>query len=243
MEKDWDKDLNPVLEKASDEELLPIVEQITKKFSNFIEIDENYKNAPDKPTKYVDVIASEIRTMGGNTFANAFRLGSGPSYKEVVCDVADVLKVNYNPKASVAKIEEYIMQKVFEDMWDEMSLEDREKVINEVAPNLLKGTSGGAAITLQMLFKAGKFESYKLSLIFINAISKILFGRGLSLALNASLTKALSILTGPIGILATGLWTAVDFAGPSYKTTVWCVLIVAMLRDKQTNEALLAQYV
>ncbi|MEA4871799.1 MAG: ubiquinol-cytochrome C chaperone family protein [Synergistaceae bacterium] len=242
MEKDWDKDLNPVLEKASDLELLPIVEQITKKLSNFIEIDENYKNAPDKPTKYVDIIASEIRSMGGNTFANLCRLGSGPSYKEVVCDVADELKVNYNQKADVAKIEGYIMQKVFEDMWEEMSLEDREKIINEVAPNLLKGSAGGAAITLQMLFKAGKFESYKLSLIFINAISKFLFGRGLSLALNASMTKALSIITGPVGMFVTGIWTAVDIAGPSYKTTVWCVLIVAMLRDKQTNEALLAEY-
>ena len=40
---DYDDDLNPILEKASNEQLQPLVEIITGAFSNFLEIEEAYK--------------------------------------------------------------------------------------------------------------------------------------------------------------------------------------------------------
>ena len=71
----YDNDLNPVLERASDADLLPLVEYMLKKLSNGIDTDERYKSDPKKPTSYADLIADEIRLFGGNTFANLARGG------------------------------------------------------------------------------------------------------------------------------------------------------------------------
>ena len=62
---DYDDDLNPILEKASNEQLQPLVEIITGAFSNFLEIEEAYKAHHPNHVMYADLIASELRTFGG----------------------------------------------------------------------------------------------------------------------------------------------------------------------------------
>ena len=54
--------------------------------------------------------------------------------------------------------------------------------------------------------------------------------RGLSLAVNAGLTRWLSILAGPIGIAMTALWTTVSIAGPAYRVTMHATIQVAKMR-------------
>ena len=70
----------------------------------------------------------------------------------------------------------------------------------------------------------------------VNAVLKALIGRGLSLAGNAALTRTMAILTGPIGWVITGLWTAIDIAGAEYRVTIPAVIQVAALRQKHLYE-------
>ena len=42
----------------------------------------------------------------------------------------------------------------------------------------------------------------------------------------------MSILTGPIGWVITGLWTAIDIAGPAYRVTIPAVIEIVVLRQK-----------
>ena len=70
------------------------------------------------------------------------------------------------------------------------------------------------------------------SVIITNAVLKHLIGRGLSFAANASLTKTMAILTGPIGWAITGLWTAADIAGPAYRVTIPAVFEITRLRQE-----------
>ena len=88
----------------------------------------------------------------------------------------------------------------------------------------------------QAVFRAGGFKSYQLTLIIVNAVLKALIGRGLSLAGNAALTRTMAILTGPIGWVITGLWTAIDIAGAAYRVTIPAVIQVAALRQKYLYE-------
>lgn len=227
----YDKDLNPILEKASNEDLIPIVECMIKKLSNGIDTDERYKKNPDKPTEYVDLIADEIRLFGGNTFANLVRR-EGVSYKEVVCDVADYLKVSYNKSSNVERIENLINQKIFEDSLEKMSDEEKANVLKDLGiKNIPVGA--GAVMIMQALIKVGGFTPYKIAVTVANAMAKFLFGRGLAFAANAALAKILSVFAGPIGWGISSIWMAIDIAGPSYKTTIPCVIYVAMLRQKQ----------
>lgn len=228
----YDNDLNPVLERSSDADLLPLVEYMLKKLSNGIDTDERYKSDPKKPTSYADLIADEIRLFGGNTFANLARGGVGVPYKEVVCDVADKMKVSYNKASTVERIELLIVQKIFEDSIEKMTEEDRQKLIKDLG---IRGIPVGSSATMimQAIIKMGGFKSYQIAVIVANSIAKFILGRGLSFAANASLTKIMSIFAGPIGWVISSLWTLIDIAGPSYKTTIPCVIHVAMLRQKQ----------
>ncbi|MGS5869417.1 hypothetical protein AB2Q77_14120, partial [Escherichia coli] len=70
---------------------------------------------------------------------------------------------------------------------------------------------------------------------FANLLLKILIGRGLTLAGNQILVKALSILTGPIGWTITAAWTIVDVGGTAYRVTIPAVIQVAVLRAKVNN--------
>lgn len=228
----YDNDLNPVLERASDADLLPLVEYMLKKLSNGIDTDERYKSDPKKPTSYADLIADEIRLFGGNTFANLARGGVGVPYREVVCDVADKMKVSYNKASTVERIELLIVQKIFEDSIEKMTEEDRQKLIKDLG---IRGIPVGSSATMimQTIIKMGGFKSYQIAVIVANSIAKFILGRGLSFAANASLTKIMSIFAGPLGWVISSLWTLIDIAGPSYKTTIPCVIHVAMLRQKQ----------
>ena len=61
---------------------------------------------------------------------------------------------------------------------------------------------------------------------------KAILGRGLSLAGNAALTRTMSVQLARIGWTITGLWTAIDIAGPAYRVTIPAVIHVAVLRQK-----------
>lgn len=76
------------------------------------------------------------------------------------------------------------------------------------------------------------FLMYRMATVVANAVAKQLLGKGLTFAANAALTRTIGVLAGPIGWIITGLWTAIDLAGPAYRVTVPCVIHIAYLRQK-----------
>lgn len=194
---------------------------------------ESYKKYYPNHNMYWEEIAAEIQCFGANTFATLIRGGKGVLYKEVLCDVCDKMKVNYNKKSDVARIENALLSKVLDDALEKMSSDEMKELATELG---IKNTETiGKQMLLasfQAIFKAGGFKSYQLTVTVVNAILKALIGRGLSMAGNAALTRLMSILTGPIGWAITGLWTAIDIAGTAYRVTIPAVIQVAALRQK-----------
>lgn len=181
---------------------------------------------------YADDIAAEIQRYGGNSFANVFRGGKGVSYKEILNDVADQLKVKYNTSSSVEAIESQIQIKVLTQAYENMSKEERRELLNELGV-------GGASIpavlpvaAIQGAVRLGGFTAYKLAVILANSIARLILGRGLSLGINAALTRVIGVFVGPIGWAITAVWTLVDLAGPAYRVTIPCVLHIAYMRQK-----------
>ncbi|AFV42814.1 hypothetical protein SE88_08175 [Helicobacter pylori] len=187
--------------------------------------------------KYPRRIAEELQRYGGNSFMNFFR-DEGVLYKEILCDACDHLKVNYNKKSDTTLIEENMLSSILQKSLEKMSDEEIRELCDELGVKntnkLGKQALSTAALTL---FRMGGFKSYQLALIVANAVIKAIFQRGLSLGANAALTRGLSILTGPIGWIITGVWTAIDIAGPAYRVTIPACILVATLRLKaQANE-------
>ena len=92
-----------------------------KKLENAL---ENAVNRESDLRSLASDIAKEIELFGGNSIINLFR-GRGVPYDEIVCDVADHFKVNYNKGQDTASIELQILMKVLEKSFQEMPDEQK----------------------------------------------------------------------------------------------------------------------
>ncbi|HHZ8354689.1 DUF3944 domain-containing protein [Morganella morganii] len=235
----YDSDLT-FLSECSDKELDDLVYCLThdkdgeKRWTEELTETANYKNNYPQHSLYWEEIAAEIQCFGANTFATMFRGGKGVFYREVLTDVCDKLKVNYNKSSEIEVIENNLLMKIMTDALSSMSPEQ----ISELGAELgIKNTSGLTSQMLtasfQAIFRAGGFKSYQLTVIIVNQIMKALIGRGLTFAGNATLMRTMSILAGPVGWAITGIWTAVDIGSAAYRVTIPAVIQVAFLRTQQ----------
>lgn len=203
---------------------------------------EKYKRFYPEHCMYWQEIASELQCFGGNSFANIFRGGRGVEYKEILCDVCDKMKVNYNKYSSTQQIEQNLLMKILQNALEHMSPEELKELGQELGiDNISTITSQSLTTVFIAIFKAGGFKSYRLTVIIVNAILKALIGRGLTFGGNIALTRTAAILTGPIGWAITAIWTAVDIAGPAYRVTIPAVIQVAYLRSLNENREAIKQ--
>jgi uncharacterized protein YaaW (UPF0174 family) len=113
-----------------------------------------------------------------------------------------------------------------------MSENERVEMAKSLNLNLKTCTEEMLYTAFITVFKMGGFKSYQFTVIIANIIVKAITGTGLSIVGNAMLTKFISIITGPIGWIVTGIWTAVDIAGPAYRITIPAVFEIILLRNK-----------
>ena len=151
----------------------------------------------------------------------------------MLCDAAEKMNVNFNSIQSTELIEEKLLEKVLTDTWEKMDEAQRSELLNAIGrPNL----GGIGASTLITIFRAGGFKSYQISLWIVNAIAKLILGRGISLAGNVIIARTLSILAGPIGWAISAVWTTFDVASTAYRVTIPACIYIAALRKMKANE-------
>jgi uncharacterized protein YaaW (UPF0174 family) len=176
------------------------------------------------------VISDELSKFGGNSIATFFR-GRGVSYAEIVRDVADHINASYKEEDTTATIEQSILAVFAEKAVNEMSAKEKAQWIKDI-----NFSSGSGPLTLAALLSAirvGGFQSYQIALLVANAAARTLLGRGLTLAANAALTRGMSVILGPVGLVITGVWTLYDLASPAYRVTVPCVIQIAYMRQRK----------
>jgi hypothetical protein len=120
-----DKHLCPVLERASRDDLTPIIELLNDK-------SRGWSFDASKPLETLrKELHDELLANGGNTFVNAFR-GSGVPWAEIVRDVADKLDVTYRKSDATAEVEMQVAVSVLERAIDQMTPEQ----LDELRDNL-----------------------------------------------------------------------------------------------------------
>ncbi|WP_221279278.1 hypothetical protein [Helicobacter gastrocanis] len=85
---------------------------------------------------------ADLQTFGGNTFANMWR-GGGVLYREILCDVCDKCKVNYNQASSTPGIETGPFMKLLADSFDKSCkecdiFEELQRVVAKIT-KMIKG--------------------------------------------------------------------------------------------------------
>lgn len=237
-----DKDLEFIQEMKS-RDLHDLVESITKDKDGTVRMTEEltekdvYKEHYPNHIKYWKIVAAELQCFGANSFATLLRGGEGVLYREVLQDVCDKSKVNYNKNQSIVSIENQLLIKLLGDATKGMSESARAEFAELVGLNAAKTLSPeGMMAAAQVAFVAGGFQSYRMALMVANGVSRALLGRGLTFAANATLTRTLGVISGPIGWAVTGVLTAIDIAGPAFRVTLPAVIHVALLRKQHQSE-------
>lgn len=225
------------LYRASNDDLRLLCDIVVKdKHGNFrmteeLSATQTFKRSyPNNIKEMLPELVDEFRRFGRNSFANFFR-GNGPEYSEILRDVAKRNKVSFRKNNSDAQIEQYLLQKLFDESLNNASDEDLRKMMKELGYPTTNFTRQAAIATLMTAWKAGGFQSYILLVSVVNAVMKFLIGRGLSLAANAALTRMASIMMGSVGWILAAVWTLVDIAGPAYRVTVPAVIQIAYIRQ------------
>lgn len=232
----FDMDLE-FLRELKNEELDDLVSIITHdkddsaRWTELLSVNKLYKTHYPNHQKYLDVILEEIQKFGGNSFANTFR-GTGVLYKEILCDVADKYKVNYNKKSDTELIETNLFMKILETSLDKINQEDIKIISQELDLKLTNFDKQTLMASLQILAQkslAISFVINKTILVSVGCIPTITtIGNILA---GTALGRVATIFSGPIGWAITGVWTAIDLAGPAYRVTMPLVIQIAFLRQ------------
>ncbi|MCD8213954.1 MAG: DUF3944 domain-containing protein [Campylobacter sp.] len=201
-----------------------------QRFTSDLKTSENFKRYPNQHKRYLDDILEELQRFGGNTFVNIVR-GGGVQYKEILCEAADKMGAKYKSSQSTLEIELALIEKVIKESLEKMSADELKNLAEEYKLNIVNFSKDAVLAGLQGAIRLGGFTSYRIALTVANSVAKALLGSGLTLATNATLTTSMRFFAGPIGWAVTGIWTAVDIAGPAYRVTIPAVLQVASLRQ------------
>lgn len=196
-------------------------------------ISDRFKKHSPNHSMYWELIAAEIQCFGANSLATVLRGGKGVEYKEILMDVCDKLKVNYNKESGVEKIENNLLMKILTDASEKMSGYELRELAEAIGVKNTNGVTAEVMVgTFQAIFRAGGFKSYQLTVIIVNSVLKALIGRGLSFTMTGPMLQALKVLSGPIGWAITGIWTAIDIASPAFRVTIPAVIQIAALRQQ-----------
>lgn len=240
-----DKELE-FLQYMDDKSLDSLVETLIRDKDGELRLTESitsndlYKKFSPQHSKYWELIAGELQSFGGNSFVNIFR-GGGVQYKEILCEVCDKMKVNYNKNSNIINIEQNLFMKILEDSMKDMSAEELKSIVEELNLKTQTYTSQAVMAAMQVAIKQSGFFAYKMAAIIVNAVLKALLGRGLSFAATGMMMRSISIFAGPIGWALTGAWTAIDVAGPAFRVTIPAVIQVAFLRQQYINKNIIEE--
>lgn len=124
-----------------------------------------------------------MQHYGGNSFASALR-DTGVLYREILCEVCNKLKVNYNKKSDTTLIEENMLSKLLEDSLEKMSGREIKELCDELGMTNIDKVIGEnkqvLIASVLTLFKAGGSHSYALAVSVADAMVKKTLGHGLS---------------------------------------------------------------
>lgn len=191
------------------------------------------KNSEAVDEETLRLLIRELQHFGGNTVMNLFRR-NGVSYSEIVDDVASHLKIKVAKNAPVKEKESLIIDAVFASSWSKMSDDDRRQLLRDMGINTSISLDKLSRMELPLLQRAAMVAS---------GLAQIATGKALPLIAGLGIGRVLGVLTGPVGLALTGLYTAYDISNPAFRITLPCVVQIAWIRLKNSRHHRLSESV
>lgn len=233
-----------VLERADDEDLKTLCDIITLGKNGTPRINDSFtktsvykRNYPYNMLALIPGMVRELSLYGGNSVIN-FIKGEGADYSTILRKVAKRLKVSFRNTQSDEVIEGYILQKLFDDMSENLTDEELRTMAREFGIKPLRYSRQAIVALLQVAIRRGGIYGLAWSMNIANIAARQAIGRSVASFASATVLFRCSILTGPIGLALTAAWTAYDISGPAYRVIVPAVVYIAYLRKKNQMLAL-----
>lgn len=179
------------------------------------------------------------------------QLFSELSYKQLVTDVADHIKVDWSTlcqertwgNISIAEIENAIVIKTFSEMYERLSDIDKQKLRDEL--NRIAKDKGfhKEFITASGLILANLsgFQIYLLATTTLGALSSFL-GIVFPFLVYTTLTRTIAAIIGPAGWIALGLITLLHLNSPNWSKLIAGIIYISYLRNISSLEFSLEKY-
>ncbi|OCG23705.1 oxidoreductase [Gilliamella sp. App2-1] len=230
------------LKECANEDLKLLVDILTTdpkdkctRYTETLTSDSEYKKYYPNHKAYWQSIAAELQTYGGSTIGNILRGNQGVPYREILTDVCDKMKVNYNKNAAIELIEMNLLLKMLEESMEKMSEDELNQFVRNMGIELTNPTPELVIMALQTSIKLSGFAAYQLATTVLASILKIL-GITASFGTYILLSQAIKVISGPIGWAVSSAWLVSDIAGPAYRVTIPSCIIIAYMRQKHLYE-------
>ncbi|WP_373225928.1 DUF3944 domain-containing protein [Enterobacter cloacae complex sp. ESBL7] len=204
----------------------------TLRWTETLSCSDNYKRFHPAHRNYWQEIAAEIQTFGASSIANMFSGGKGVLYREVLCDVCDHTGVKYKKEEATEDIELSLLLTLLEKSLSEMTAEELREFADSMGTELTIPTAPLILMAVWTAVRASGFAAYRLSVVMLSTLAKVVLGRTLPIVTYLTLTRSISVLAGPVGIALSTGWLIADMAGPARRVTVPACLLVACLRQQ-----------
>ena len=196
-----------------------------------------YRKYHPNHQKYWKNIVEELQLYGANSVMNILRGGKGVSYREILCDVCERLKVDHAQDESIDFIEANLLVKILTDSIDQMTPEELEQLVAQL--NLDPANMSKEAIIETLKTSGivlGSSAGVTLAGIVAAAIASSLIGSSIISTFLTALAgfgaTTLGVLLGPVGLIVASGYAV---GGPAYRVTIPSVIQVAYMRAKMKN--------
>lgn len=221
-----------VLEDCTTEQLKSLVDILVfdkdgkTRFSESLSSTKAFKECyPDNLKLMVPAIINEFQLFGGNTIANIVR-GHGVPYREILEDVCNRLKVNYNKKLSTELLETELLRKVAVTVVEKMSEEDIKafdaKLDKTRLMNAVLNDAGGSVLAISALVISQFSKQVGTQVLKV-------FGQVLAARITAFAVPVLNAFAILLSVY--------DIASPAYRVTVPFTLTVAFIRKQMRTSS------
>ena len=192
----------------------------------------------ESPEKFENV----VRKMATHDVVALFKRVKGEDEEHFLSSYSDMLDLAGNKfklkrgDKKDREFERHIVTTAFDEMIDAMDEKDRKLLETEIknyAAKHLGKKNLSFALTSSGLLAAnlGGFATYTMASSLLAGVSSI-FGLTLPFAAYTTLSTSLSVVIGPIGLGALGLWGLHKITSPDIKATVLVVLAVSSIRER-----------
>ena len=227
------------LSHASNDDLLVLCDIVTKETDGTFRISETLSNTqsyrrcyPENVKEMLPELIHEFRLFGGNSVLNFFR-GEGPEYSDILRDVANKCNVSFNNATSKDEhIELMLLGKLIKDALDNASDGELRQMMQELNLQMPRFSRHKVILYLEKLWKSHDIGGFMLLTSVTSAVLTRLTGIAIGTVAGITLSRLTAAMLGPIGLILTSLYCAINFAGPAYRVTIPAVIQIAYIRQK-----------